>query len=75
MPLSQEEYNELLKYCMAQRFKYTISDLKSMAKKKNIKGYYRMNKELFAENYAMLWMELTGLNFSGIKMIKHLTKV
>ena len=44
MPLIQEEYNELLKYCMARRFKYTISDLKSMAKEKNIKGYYRMNK-------------------------------
>ena len=44
MPLSQEEYNELLKYCMTRRFEYTISDLKSMATEKNIKGYYRMNK-------------------------------
>ena len=44
MPLTQEEYNELLKYCMARRFIYTISDLKSMAKEKNIKGYYRMTK-------------------------------
>ena len=49
MPLTQEEYNELLKYCMAQRFKYTISDLKSMAKEKNIKGYYRMNKVTFCQ--------------------------
>ena len=44
MPISQEEINELLKYCMTRRFEYTISDLKSMAKEKNIKGYYRMNK-------------------------------
>ena len=29
---------------MTRRFEYTISDLKSMAKEKNIKGYYRMNK-------------------------------
>ena len=44
MSLTQEEINELRKYCMTQRFEYTISDLKSMAKEKNIKGYYRMNK-------------------------------
>ena len=44
MSLTQEEINELWKYCMTRRFEYTISDLKSMAKKKNIKGYYRMNK-------------------------------
>ena len=29
---------------MTQGFEYTIADLKSMAKEKNIKGYYRMNK-------------------------------
>ena len=29
---------------MTRRFEYTISDLKSMAKEKNIKDYYRMNK-------------------------------
>ena len=44
MSLTQEENNELRKYVMTQRFEYTISDLKSMAKEKNIKGYYRMNK-------------------------------
>ena len=43
MSLTQEEINELRKYCMIQRFEYTISDLK-MAKEKNIKGYYKMNK-------------------------------
>ena len=44
MPITQEECNERLKYCMTRRFNYTISDLNSMAKEKNIKGYYRMNK-------------------------------
>ena len=44
MSLTQEEINELQKYFMTRRFEYTISDLKSMAKEKNIKGYYRMNK-------------------------------
>ena len=44
MSLTQEEINQLRKYFMTQRFEYTISDLKSMAKKKNIKGYYRTNK-------------------------------
>ena len=44
MSLTQEEINELRKYFMTQRFEYTISDLKSMAKEKNIKVYYRMNK-------------------------------
>ena len=44
MSLNQEEINELQKYFMTRRFEYTISDLKSMAKGKNIKGYYRMNK-------------------------------
>ena len=44
MSLTQEEINELRKYFMTQRFEYTISDLKSMAKEKNIKGYYRMDK-------------------------------
>ena len=29
---------------MTRRFEYTILDLKSMAKEKNIKGYNRMNK-------------------------------
>ena len=44
MSLTQEEINELRTYCMTRRFKYTTSYLKSMAKEKNIKGYYRMNK-------------------------------
>ena len=44
MLLTQEEINELRKYFMTRRFEYTISDLKSMAKEKNIKGYYRMHK-------------------------------
>ena len=44
MPFTQEEINELWKFFMSQRFNYTISELKSMAKEKNIKGYYRMNK-------------------------------
>ena len=44
MLLTQEEINELRKYFMTRRFEYTISDLKSMAKEKNIEGYYRMNK-------------------------------
>ena len=47
MPFTQEEINELRKYCMTRRFEYTISDLKSMANEKNIKGYYRMNKVTF----------------------------
>ena len=34
MSLTQEEINELRKYFMTQRFEYTISDLKSMAKEK-----------------------------------------
>ena len=44
MPFTQEEINELWKFCMSRRFKFTISDLKSMVKKKYIKGYYKMNK-------------------------------
>ena len=67
MPLSQEEYNELLKYCMAQRFKYTISDLKSMAKKKNIKGYYRMNKVTFCRKLRDV---MNGVN--RIKFLWHI---
>ena len=47
MPFTQEEINDLRKYCMTRRFEYTVSDLKSMAKKKNIKGYYKMNKVTF----------------------------
>ena len=44
MPFTQEEINELWKFCMSRRFIFTISDLKSMAKEKNFKDYYRMNK-------------------------------
>ena len=44
MPLTQEKIHELQKYFMTRRFEYTKSDLKSMAKEKNIKGYYRKNK-------------------------------
>ena len=40
MSLTQEEINEFRKYFMTQRFEYSISDLKSMDKEKNIKGYY-----------------------------------
>ena len=34
MPFTQEEINELWKFCMSRRFIFTISDLKSMAKEK-----------------------------------------
>ena len=54
MPFTQEEINELWKFYMSRRFNYTISELKSMAKEKNIKGYYRMNKVTFTENYTMI---------------------
>ena len=40
MLFTQEEINELWKFSMSRRFIFTISDLKSMAKEKNIKGYY-----------------------------------
>ena len=62
MPLSKEECNELLKYCMTQRFNYTISDLKSMAKEKNIKGYYGMNK-------VILYLKLRDV-MNGVDRIK-----
>ena len=67
MPLTQEEYNKLLKYCMARRFKYTISDLKSMAKEKNINGYYRMNKVTL---YRKLYSDMNELD--RIKFVWHI---
>ena len=69
MPLTQEEINELRKYFMTRRFEYTISDLNSMAKEKNIKGYYRMNK-------VTLYLKLRdGMNeFDRFKFDWHMDK-
>ena len=46
MLITQEEINELWDWVCQTNLKitYTISDLKSMAKERNIKSYYRMNK-------------------------------
>ena len=70
MLLTQEEINELQKYFMTRRFEYTISDLKSMAKEKNIKGYYRMNK-------VTLYLKLRdGMNeFDRLKFDWHMDNI
>ena len=44
IPFTQKEINELWEFCMSRKIILTISDLKSMAKERNIKGYYKMNK-------------------------------
>ena len=63
MPFTQEEINELWDFCMSRRFKFTISDLKSMAKEKNIKGYYRMNKVTLYQKLRNDMNEFDGFRF------------
>ena len=52
---------------MTRRFEYTISDLKSMAKEKNIKDYYRMNKVTL---YLRLRDVMKGVD--RIKFVRHI---
>ena len=52
---------------MTRRFEYTISDLKSMAKEKNIKDYYRMSKVTL---YLRLRDVMKGVD--RIKFVRHI---